>query len=191
MKKLILAVTCIALGISASFANPANDSKKDKKECDKKECKAPGCNPFEGLNLTDTQKKQLSEICPFGPGKDKKECDNKECTEKSTDKCDKAQAPGQRRKFSPEQADSMRRAMITKRLDARKNYLAKVKEILTPEQYTQFLENNFINAMPQMPGRDNGMKPGQRPGKNEKMGAQNGRKQRPRGQRPAPQTPQN
>lgn len=186
MKKLIFAVTCLALGISVSFANPANDSKKDKKECDKKECKAPVCNPFEGLNLTDAQKQQLGEICPFGPGKDKKEFDGKK-----NDKRDKAQAPGQRRKFSPQQADSMRRAMMTKRIEARKNYLAKVKEILTPEQYTQFLENNFINTMPQMPGRDNGMKPGQRPGKHEKKGQQNGRKQRPRGHQPAPQTTQN
>ncbi|MDE6279619.1 MAG: Spy/CpxP family protein refolding chaperone, partial [Paramuribaculum sp.] len=148
----------------------------------------PVCNPIEGLNLTDAQKQQLSEICPFGPGKDKKDRkDRKEFDGKKSDKRDKAQAPGQRRKFSPEQADSMRRAMMTKRIDARKDYLAKVKDILTPEQYVQFLENSFVNAMPQMSGRNKGIKPGQRPGNNKKMGQQNGRKQRPRGQRPAPQ----
>lgn len=32
------------------------------------------------------------------------------------------------------------------RTNERKEYLAKVKTILTPEQYTQFLENNFVNA---------------------------------------------
>ncbi len=157
MKKFILAIACISLGISATFANPAADSKKDKKECDKKECQAPGRNPFEGLNLTDAQQKQLSEICPFGPGKEKKEGE-------------KTQAPDRKRKFSREQADSMRRAMVEKRLDARKTYLAKVKEILTPEQYVQFLENNFVNAMPQTPDPKNGMKPGQRPDRNGKQG---------------------
>lgn len=44
------------------------------------------------------------------------------------------------------------------RRNARKEYLAKVKSILTPEQYTQFLENNFVNGKP---GARRGGKAGQ------------------------------
>lgn len=35
---------------------------------------------------------------------------------------------------------------------ARKEYLAKVKSILTPEQYVQFLENSYLNMAPRHGG---------------------------------------
>ncbi|MDE5724827.1 MAG: hypothetical protein K2I12_02305 [Duncaniella sp.] len=67
--------------------------------------RGPGarCNAFEGINLTDNQKKQLEAL-------------RTECKAQRSDK-------------------------KTKACDFRKERLAKVKAILTPEQYTKYLEN--------------------------------------------------
>ena len=39
----------------------------------------------------------------------------------------------------------MRVEKVKKMKETRANYLAQLKQILTPEQYTQFLENNYLN----------------------------------------------
>lgn len=59
----------------------------------------------------------------------------------------------------PRRADG--KDLRQERRNSRKEYLAKVKSILTPEQYTQFLENNFVNGAPAgKPGARRGNKPG-------------------------------
>ena len=45
-----------------------------------------------------------------------------------------------------EQRSKDRKAVYEQRQADRKNYLAEMKKILTPEQYVQMLENNFVNG---------------------------------------------
>lgn len=175
MKKLILAIAAIA--ISCGFAVKADNQKtecaakackeqacatacekKGDKKCDKKcdkpcdkkamkGCEAGACNPFEGLNLTDAQKQQLKDLR------------QKEMQQVKDKKADKKQAKDAKK------AD---------RKAAKQARLAEIKKILTPEQYTKFLENSLLNSdKQQFNGRMNGQRPQHPQGH-----------QRPQGQRP-------
>lgn len=122
-KKLILAMFALSAVTFGSFAanGKADDNnngvcnKKEncpKQKCDRKDRVCP--NPFEGLNLTETQKTQLKELRSSMPcGKDRQKCDKKD------GRVDRSQC--------------------------KRDFLAKVKAILTPEQYVTFLENNFAD----------------------------------------------
>lgn len=149
MKRIFstILVAALALGSVTAYAQTENkcaegkdckkeqcDKKGDKKcdkKCDKKDhhkkCKGERkeFNAFEGLQLTEQQQAALKAIpCPI---KDKKECkgDKKECNDANKAKAHK---------------------------EAKENYLNQVKNILTPEQYQQFLENNF-KAKGEKPGK--------------------------------------
>lgn len=158
MKKKIITLaiaTMFTLGISTFAQAPQNDHnckktencKRDGKKCDRKDDKkcdrkdgAPGrdkkcINPFEGLNLTEQQQKSISNIP--SPRQVMKAARDRESDVKQ----------------SPE----MRQAVAR---DIRVNYLKQIKAVLTSDQYVQFLENDFVNARPDKPGKD--MK---RPGK--------------------------
>lgn len=107
-----------------------NDCKKSdckKSDC-KKACDAKGACEFEGLNLTDAQKEQIKTI-------------------KS-----EQQAARQAKK---EAAKAGKDAAKADRQAERKAYLEKVKAVLTPEQYTQYLENQATRANKPM-GRPQG-----------------------------------
>lgn len=80
---------------------------------------------FNGLNLTDTQKQQLQALCK--------------------NYRDKRQALRQDNRQNKQRNDSLRKDMRNKALDLKRQQLADIKKILTPEQYTQFLEQNYIN----------------------------------------------
>ena len=110
-------------------------------------------NPFEGLNLTPEQQTALEALRPQKgqcPGdkaqcseakpdcKDKAQCDKKDCKKADKAKCDKKDGKKCDKKEGVSRED--RAADMKAR---RAEYLGKVKEILTPEQYVQFLENNF------------------------------------------------
>lgn len=154
MKKKIITLaiaSMFTLGISAFAQSPQNDNncqntenclrdgrkctKKDDKKCNRKDdrqCKEKKCvNPFEGLNLTEQQQAAIANIP--SPRKVMKAARDQ--------KSDATKSP------------EMRQAVAR---DIRVNYLNQVKAVLTPEQYVQFLENNFVNAQP---GKD-GKKPG-------------------------------
>jgi len=81
-------------------------------------------SPFAGLNLTDAQKQALKDL--------------------RNDRC-KIYANICKEKCN---ADSVKRhcraEKMAKAKNARTEYLSKVKAILTPEQYVQFLENSFV-----------------------------------------------
>ena len=126
-KVLALATLIFVAGSTVCFA--ANDNKADKKQstectqqkkCDKECHKA--MNPFEGLNLTAEQQAKLDALkqnCPM--------------------KADKQKADKQDKK-------EMQTEMMAKRVQGKRDFLAQVKNILTPEQYVQFLENSFVNG---------------------------------------------
>lgn len=132
MKKKIIALATLAIALTSSsvFAQAPADG-KCKKDCNNKECVGKKCdarkadcpNPFEGLNLTDSQKEQLKALRQ----------QDKQCRQKCN-------------------ADSLKREAHQKamqnRKQARVEYLAKIKAILTPEQYVQFLENSFTSQAP-------------------------------------------
>ena len=136
MKKLMIAMAAVAMTASMAFAQTDNTNACPKKDCPKteqcakdgKKCDKPcdkqrACE-FKGLNLTDTQKEQLKAI--------------------------KAE---QKAKFQAERQakQAQKAAKKEARQAARKEYLAKVKAVLTPEQYVQYLENVATRA-------DKGMK---------------------------------
>ncbi|MDE6382838.1 MAG: hypothetical protein K2K79_00620 [Paramuribaculum sp.] len=159
MKKQIFSIALAALAVltvttSASAAKPEGrpDNNTECQVPGKKKCKKQKhdrrdrcqgadsalCNPFEGLNLTDQQTEALKAI----PN------------------------PRQVMKAAKQQADTTvcPRTMMQ---NVRRNYLDQVKQVLTPEQYTQFLENFYVKQMPMKGKKDK--KDGQRPqGKNGK-----------------------
>ncbi|MDE5808917.1 MAG: hypothetical protein K2H59_01385 [Muribaculaceae bacterium] len=138
MKKTILALSLSVLsvlGFSAMAQNQKAENKKcenkecckkeGKKECkDKKDCGKAQYNPFEGLNLSEAQMQQLAAL-------------------KADRKSEKVQGqrPEKREQMTPEQ----RQAKMQERDNRSREYLAKVKAILTPEQYVSFLENVAVH----------------------------------------------
>lgn len=130
MKKIFaaMAIAAMAAGFTASAQTdnskqqcPANANCPNGKVCPQTPCAKQPCAqapcPFDGLNLTDAQKKQLNDLC--------------------TTNCTDAQA----KKLAKQQAKAERRQA---KLQSRRDRLAKIKAILTHEQYVQFLENNFV-----------------------------------------------
>lgn len=153
-KILSMAIAAITLFSVPAMAQNTGDCQKkcDKKcqadkQCKKdKQCK-PAYNPFEGLNLTQQQQASIKAIpCPKQV--------MKEARKQSKDDASKA--------------DPKMRMQVAK--DIRANYLKQVKAVLTPEQYVQFLENQYVNPRPQKQdmkhgkhkkhGKGHGMKPG-------------------------------
>lgn len=170
MKKTLVSIALVlasVMGTANVFAQttattPANKEQKMQKGERSKDKKA--YNPFEGINLTEKQQNELKAL-------------------KDSRKAEKAQAKAD--------AQKEKKDMKAKRQNDRKEYLAKIKGILTPEQYVQFLENSFLsktkaNMAPrgQKGGKDGKFaqrdgKKGQRDGK---MGQRDGKKGQ-RGQR--------
>lgn len=94
-----------------------------------------GFSCFNGLNLTDTQKQQLQALCKnYG---------------------EKRQALRGDAKQNKQRNDSLKKDLRNKAQDLKRQQLADIKKILTPEQYTQFLEQNYINNGPKHAARGN------------------------------------
>lgn len=155
MNKKILALAIAAVTLMASSASArenrcANNGnnckiekcekaacKKDackKENCKKQACKKdnckqnvckPGardckkkCNPFEGLNLSQEQQTRIAAI----------------------------PTPRQVMKAAVEKGDIKRENVREYVRTVRADYLNNVKQVLSSDQYTKFLENNFINT---------------------------------------------
>lgn len=130
MKKKVLAIA-IAVLTFTSFTSSAQKKFDGKCKTDARElscrgdsCRSRGCyNPFEGLGLTAGQQKKLDEL--------KADCKQQRYRDRAADLQQKKEEISRRRAEAKE---------------SRVKYLKDVKAILTPEQYIQFLENNFVNA---------------------------------------------
>lgn len=145
MKKTIFGIFALALsmvGFAATAQTSSSTDKSCQEVCNQKcgckdckglksctdnscDCKKAHCNrhhnPFADLNLTPDQQKKIDAINEkYLPKRDRKDCD-------------KAKADnGQRRD---------REAMREEAKAQRDEYLSKIKEVLTPEQYNKFIEN--------------------------------------------------
>ncbi len=124
MRKKIIAAVLFATTL-ISFPSLAQQPAQAAPSCAEATCNKPRecaqskCNPFEGLNLTGQQQAQLKEL-------------REQHAAKNKEKCEKA------RKDKAEAREC--------RKECKKNYLAQVKAILTPEQYVTILENTYINT---------------------------------------------
>ncbi|MCC8072343.1 MAG: hypothetical protein LIO90_11160 [Bacteroidales bacterium] len=145
-KFLSLAIAAISLIGATACAQSSTDTNAQTptEQCEKgKKGDRPGRemrDPFAGLDLTAEQRSALDALRPAKPA-DGQRPDGPA-----------PEAKEQREKLTPEQRAAERDSM-------RADYLAKVKQILTPEQYTKFLENN-VQIGDKKGGRD--MKRGDR-----------------------------
>lgn len=134
MKKKALSIAVLLASVFAVSSVAQNPSSQvcqtpgqcQAAQCDKSQCPGkPQClSPFAGLNLTDKQKSELEALKPS----------------KEQVQAQKAEAKAKK------EADRQQRR--DQKQQSRKDYLSKVKAILTPEQYVQFLENSYVNQAP-------------------------------------------
>ncbi|MCM1504732.1 MAG: hypothetical protein NC127_06010 [Muribaculum sp.] len=133
MKKQLFSILVLGMALLPlnSFAQHHGNNKHSNtpcmecpgpQNCENPENCAPGTcefGPFQGLDLTQEQQAKLKAL------KDNSAKERKESFKEN-------------RRAEKAQSDSLRRA-------DQLNYLHSIKEILTPEQYVQFLENMAIN----------------------------------------------
>ena len=163
-KKLLTMASALvlAIGVSAFASGDDNKACADKQcgsQCSARaaQCADAGCcDPFDGLNLTPEQMMRLNTITT--------ECRDAQkaakcCKEGKADCCKKAQADSCAARQRMRQ-HNMRMRGAAANAEATSEYLAKVKEVLTPEQYVQFLENCVTRGatMPRMFDRPGGVK---------------------------------
>lgn len=138
MKKTILSFAFIVAGIfafNASAQQPANAPACCQNGATSECCqlakpgqkpKAPKLNPFEGITLTAEQQASIDKL-------------NEKIKQERVDaKKDRAENAKKARKAGK---------------DAKKEYLNELKKILTPEQYTTYLEN-MVTTVPNKPGKE-------------------------------------
>lgn len=178
MKKTIVSLMmAVALVSGSAFAQTPNAStgattqkeavKGDKARKGPKGDRMQQFNPFDGVQLTNDQQAKLAELqkglgpVQLTPEEQAKIKENPNLT--------------------PEQKKQLKEEKKAKKMEAKKNYLKGVKEILTPDQYVIFLENVYLYSPQQGQGQghDKGVKPGKgggRPGPKAGLKGGNGAK---------------
>ena len=148
MKKKILSIALVLAGLMGTSAMAQSPATPQQTTTQTATCPAAKNrpNPFEGLNLSE---KQQAEIKALREG-----------------------CKAERQKIA-EKEKAEKKEMKEQRMKDTKEYLAKVKDILTPEQYVQFLENAYLNQGGRPFGAQKmGHKQGIRSGKQGKNGKQ-------------------
>ena len=129
MKKNLIATLVLAAGIGSAFAQKPADCTNtctNDQQCPqavKPRTPRPCVNAFEGLNLTADQQAKIDALKTEGQAR--------------RDQA-KAEKKADRQKERADRAANFKAN--------RTEMLAKIKDILTPEQYVKFLENNFVNG---------------------------------------------
>lgn len=144
MKKKILGLALIAMsfvtftGMAQSNSSDSSTTRQEKVKTTKENRKdnRPEKNPFEGMNLTETQKSQLKQLDEKRKAEHRQKAEARKA--EKTAKADKSP-----RTDKNNQADKA--AKMAERRAARKAYLAEVKAIIGPEQYVVFLENMYAD----------------------------------------------
>lgn len=157
IKKVILSIAILSAAALSSFAansNQANTNGKVRTECSKNsgECKKGkhgrgdkggfGMRAFEGIDLTETQKTQIEAL--RSDFKAKKEAGMKQ----------KGEMKQGKENLTAEQKQQLKAEKMAKRQQAQQEFNDKVKNILTPEQYSKYLDNTKKMAE----NKDKGMK---------------------------------
>lgn len=140
MKKIFLTLAIIASSMAAfAQTNATSDNSKacTEQNCgaDKKCDKDRNCSKaFEGITLTADQQSKLAAL------RDNFQKERQQKAEAIKDK----KADGNKQDLTKEQRMQMKKEHQAAANERRQKYLADVKEILTPDQYVKFLENNFV-----------------------------------------------
>lgn len=159
MKKKILSIALVLAGLmgtSAMAQSPSTAQQVAQTATTAATPKANKVSPFDGLNLSEKQQaeiKALREGCKV-----------------------------ERQKIA-EQEKAEKKEMKEQRKKDTKEYLAKVKEILTPDQYVQFLENAYMTQSNRPFGSFQGGKQGMRQARNGKQSGQQRAQKGQKGQR--------
>lgn len=111
-------IATIALAATIGFGSMTAMADDNNKKNDNAVCTQQTC-ALQGITLTEKQQAEIAAL----------QANRKKDLQARRDQRDKDRKAG----FEQRQAD-------------RKNYLAELKKILTPEQYVQMLENNFVNG---------------------------------------------
>ncbi len=137
MKKNILATAIVAMGIALSapsFAQENSSIKMTPPPTDSPQSRQMAhehcplqADLFDGIELSDKQRGELEKYC-----KERAEKQHKNAEKYKNDR--KKAAKGLRKKY----------------VENRKKDLKKYKDILTPEQYIKFLENNYLRGRGEM-----------------------------------------
>ena len=139
MKKIILGLALIFSISTVAIAQEVQGNtgateqmvqgkdKKDKKDRKAKKGNFEKANPFEGIDLSESQKVQLKEL------------NNSMKSVKENEKRENG-----KQNFSDDQKKEMNKQRMIRQQANKKKYLEGVKKILSPEQYVQFLENCYL-----------------------------------------------
>ncbi|MDE6378124.1 MAG: hypothetical protein K2K72_05210 [Duncaniella sp.] len=132
MKKTILSIVVVMgalmAGQAASAQAPAQSVPAQSQAAQGRQSRQV-YNPFEGLNLSE---QQLADLKALADAKKEK---MKQQQEEAKNQQKEGKAPDMQE----------RKAQAEAQLQERKDELAKIKAILTPEQYVQYLENAYLN----------------------------------------------
>lgn len=157
MKKKILSIALVLAGLMGTSAMAQSPSTTPTQTTQNASCPSGQCkarpNPFDGLNLSEKQQAELKAL--------------------------REGCKAERQKIA-EKEKAEKKEMKEQRAKDAKEYLAKIKDILTPEQYVQFLENAYLNNQGVFAKK--GGKHGMRPGKDGKRAGRMDRKDQ-KGQR--------
>lgn len=177
MSAVLVAISLVAIPATAQ-KSPTPDSAKGKdakercekrKDCDLKKENArnfkdrkrgdrPVRDRYEGMILTDAQRAELAQLDSVQMARRSSkaaEWRSRKRDQASIEKDNKVKAkdltPEQRRELKEERKLERREKAEQMRSESkaeRREYLAKVKDIVGPEQYVIFLENEYVNVAP-------------------------------------------